>query len=71
MMSFATSMLSQADGALAGASDSLQTARELMVSAGNGTLQAEDRKSIAVTRCSSQSRARSSPRRRSTASVQR
>ena len=48
MMSFATSMLSQADGALAGASDSLQTARELMVSAGNGTLQAEDRKSIAV-----------------------
>jgi len=48
MMSFATSMLSQADGALAGASDSLQTARELMISAGNGSLQAEDRKSIAV-----------------------
>jgi flagellar hook-associated protein 3 FlgL len=48
MMSFATGMLSQADGALAGAADSLQTARELMISAGNGSLQAEDRKSIAV-----------------------
>jgi flagellar hook-associated protein 3 FlgL len=48
MMSFATSMLSQADGALAGASDSLQTARELMISAGNGSLQPEDRKSIAL-----------------------
>ncbi len=48
MMSFATGMLSQADGALAGASDSLQTARELMISAGNGSLQPEDRKSIAL-----------------------
>jgi len=48
MMSFATGMLNQADGALASASDSLQTARELMISAGNGSLQAEDRASIAL-----------------------
>jgi len=48
MMSFATGMLNQADGALASASDSLQTARELMIAAGNGSLQAGDRASIAL-----------------------
>ena len=48
MMSFATGMLNQADGALAGASDALQSIRELLIGAGNGTLQPADRVSIAT-----------------------
>lgn len=48
MMSFATGMLNQADGALAAGSDALQSARELLISAGNSTMQPADRASIAV-----------------------
>jgi len=48
MMSFATGMLNQADGALASATDELQSTRELLISAGNGSLQPADRASIAT-----------------------
>lgn len=48
MMSFATGMLNHADGALAGASDSLQSIRELLIGAGNSSLQPADRQSIAI-----------------------
>ena len=48
MMSFATGMLNQADAALAGSSDALQSARELLIGAGNGSLQPADRASIAT-----------------------
>jgi flagellar hook-associated protein 3 FlgL len=48
MMSFATGMLNQADGALAGTSDALQSIRELLIGAGNGALQPADRASIAT-----------------------
>jgi flagellar hook-associated protein 3 FlgL len=48
MMSFATGMLNQADGALAVGSDALQSARELLIAAGNSAMQPADRASIAV-----------------------
>ncbi|NLD56099.1 MAG: flagellar hook-associated protein FlgL [Burkholderiaceae bacterium] len=48
MMAHASGMLSLADGSLAAASDALQGARELLIGAGNSTLQAADRASIAT-----------------------
>ena len=48
MMSFATGMLTQAESTLANGSDVVQSARELLIAAGNGSLQAEDRALIAT-----------------------
>ncbi|MGE0799188.1 MAG: flagellar hook-associated protein FlgL [Lautropia sp.] len=48
MMTHATAMLGQADGALASGAELLQSARELLVGAGNGSYGPEDRAIIAL-----------------------
>lgn len=48
MMSFSTGMLNQADHVLAGTSETLQSMSELLVAAGNGSLQPKDRAVIAT-----------------------